>query len=99
MLLPQCGEQQAGHALYPSGNTRLWSQDTSKYLLICTDCRDTDTAADVSYRIARTVTPSGAPSQSPIVLYKKQDVTACIYIKLVPSLNLVARCRREKGEL
>jgi hypothetical protein len=54
-------------------------QDTSRYLLICTDSRDTDTAADVSYKSTRTVTPSGAPSQSPIVLYKKQDFTASIY--------------------
>jgi hypothetical protein len=54
-------------------------QDTSRYLLICTDCRDTDTSADVSYRPTRTVTPSGAPSQSPIVFYKKQGFTACMY--------------------
>jgi hypothetical protein len=80
ILLPKWGKKQAGHALYPScRNASLIARDTSRCLLICTDCRDTDTAADVSYRPTRTVTSSSAPSQSPVVLYKKQDFTSCIY--------------------
>jgi hypothetical protein len=52
----------------------------SRYLLICTDCRDPDTAADVCCRPTGTVpAPSGAPSQLPIVLHRKHDFTASIY--------------------
>jgi hypothetical protein len=76
----------------------LWSQqDASRYLLICTDCGDTDTAADVSYRPTRTVTPSGAPSQSHLLSCIRNKTSRRVYIKPVASL-ITKRSTRE-GEL
>jgi hypothetical protein len=79
----------------PRVATVLWlQQDTSRHLLISTDCRDTDPAAYICDRPTRMVTPSGAPSQSLVDSYKKQDFTACMYFNFGESL--VTSYQREK---